>query len=104
MSRQGQTNLQLIPLGASVSSKLKANHEFIDLTSLLDNREEPLSITISTGVINLHQGQKSKYPIPLSLWTDAFLIFPAIYLVNYLGSKFIKILSYDQGDAVFTRG
>ena len=42
-----------------------------------------MSVTISTGVINLHQGQKSKYHIFLSQWTDAFLIFWAIYLVKF---------------------
>ena len=50
---------------------------------MLDNKEELLSVTISTGVINLHQGQKSKYHIFLSQWTDAFLIFWAIYLVKF---------------------
>ena len=74
-----------IPLDAPVSSKLKAkiwNPEFIDLKYLLDNREEPLSVTISTGVINLLQGQKSKYSISQSQWTDAFFYFSAIYLVK----------------------
>ena len=101
-----------IPLGASVSSKLKAkiwNHEFIDLRSLLDNGEEPLSVTISTGVINLHQGQKSKYPISLSQWTDAFLIFSAIYMVKFPqeGPNLLKYchmvreMQYLHGDNAF---
>ena len=50
-----------IPLGASVSQKLKSkiwNNEYFDLKSLLDNKEEPLSVTITSGVINFHQGQK----------------------------------------------
>lgn len=41
------------------------NNEYIDLKSLLDSKEEPLSVTISTGVINLHQSQKSKVPISI---------------------------------------
>lgn len=35
------------------------------MKSLLDSKEEPLSVTISTGVINLHQSQKSKVPISI---------------------------------------
>ena len=71
-----------IPLGASVSQKLKSkiwNNEYFDFKSLLDNKEEPLSVTITSGVMNFHQGQKSKYPLTLNQWTDAFLIFSDIY-------------------------
>ena len=97
-----------IPLGASVSQKLKSkiwNHEYLDFKSLLDNKEEPLSVTITSGVINFHQGQKSKYPLTLNRWTNAFLIFSAIYLeVSSRGCKSLEILFYDQGNAIFTWG
>lgn len=51
------------PLGASVSQKVKKQNlvnEFIDLRSILSVREDPLSITVSTGVMNLHQDSKFK--------------------------------------------
>ena len=65
------------PLGASVSQKVKKQNlvnEFIDLRSILSVREDPLSITVSTGVINLHQDSKFKNPISIAYWTDAFLL------------------------------
>ena len=74
------------PLGASVSQKVKKQNlvnEFIDLRSILSVREDPLSITVSTGVINLHQDSKSKNPISTAHWTDAFLVYSAIYLEKY---------------------
>lgn len=75
-----------IPLGTTVSHKIKTkiwSDEFIDLRSLLSFREDPLSVTISTGVINLHQDPKFKAPISIAQWTDAFLIFSAIYLQKF---------------------
>lgn len=44
-----------IPFGTQYPKKKKnLNNEYIDLKSFLDSKEEPLSVTISTGVINLH--------------------------------------------------
>lgn len=54
-----------IPFGTQYPKKKNLNNEYIDLKSLLDSKEEPLSVTISTGVINLHQSQKSKVPISI---------------------------------------
>ena len=101
-----------IPLGASVSQKLKSkiwNNEYFDFKSLLDNKEEPLSVTITSGVINFHQGQKSKYPLTLNQWTDAFLIFSAIYLEKFPheGANLLKYcfmvreMQYLHGDNAF---
>lgn len=101
-----------IPLGASVSIKLRQKiwcNEYIDLKSLLDTKDEPLSVTISTGVINLHQGQKSKVPISLGQWTDAFLIFSAIYLEKFPTEApnllkychMIREMQYLHGDQAF---
>ena len=45
--------------------------------------EEPVSVTISAGIINLQQGSKQKYPLSISQWTDAFLVFTCIYLEKY---------------------
>lgn len=73
---------------------------------MIDSKEEPLSVTISTGVINLHQGQKTKYPIPISLnqWTDAFFIFSlftyeAQNLLKY--GHMIREMQYLHGDDAF---
>lgn len=54
-----------IRFGTQYPKKKNLNNEYIDLKSLLDSKEEPLSVTISTGVINLHQSQKSKVPISI---------------------------------------
>ena len=75
-----------IPLGASVSQKIKTKiwtNEFIDLRAVLNFKEDPLSVTISSGVINLNHDAKFKNPISIDLWTDAFLVFTAIYLEKY---------------------
>lgn len=76
-----------IPLSSSVSVKIKSkvlNNDFIDFRTLLSTREEPLSVSISSGVINLHQGPKFKTRISIAQWTDAFLIFAAVYIEKYL--------------------
>ena len=39
--------------------------------------------TISSGVINLNHDAKFKNPISIDHWTDAFLVFTAIYLEKY---------------------
>lgn len=75
-----------IPLSSSVSVKIKSkvwNNEFIDFRTLLSTREEPLSVSISSGVINLHQGPRFKTPISIAQWTDAFFIFAAVYIEKY---------------------
>lgn len=76
-----------IPLSSSVSVKIKSkvwNYEFLDFRTLLSTREEPLSVSISSGVINLHQGPKFETRISIAQWTDAFLIFAAVYIEKYL--------------------
>ena len=40
-------------------------------------------MTISSGVINLNQESKFQTPISIGQWTDAFLVFSAIYLEKY---------------------
>ena len=75
-----------IPLVASVLQKLKAkiwSNEFTDLRTVLTFKEDSLSVTISSGVINLNQDSKFKNPISIGQWTDAFLVFSAIYLEKY---------------------
>ncbi|XP_061187484.1 uncharacterized protein LOC133195612 [Saccostrea echinata] len=76
-----------VPLGATVSSKLKLkiwNNEFVDLKLLLPNsNEEPLSIMVKAGKIELQQTSSNKNPITIHQWTDAFLIFSTIYLQKF---------------------
>ena len=76
---------------------------------MLDNKENFLSVTITSGVINLHKGQKSKYPLTLNQWTDAFFIFSVVYLekfphqgVNLLKYCYvIREMQYLHGDNSF---
>lgn len=49
----------------------------------MQQREEPLSLKISTGSVTLQQGF-SKPKTPIQQWTDAFLIYMAIYIEKYL--------------------
>lgn len=76
-----------VPLGATVSAKLKLkiwNNEFVELKSLLPNsNEEPLSIMVKAGKIELQQASSNKNPITIHQWTDAFLIFISIYLQKF---------------------
>lgn len=75
-----------IPLSSTVSQKTKTkiwNNEFVDLRSLLSVRDEPLSVSISSGIINVQQSPKFKFPISISQWTDAFLIFASIYIEKF---------------------
>lgn len=52
---------------------------------MLQQREEPLSLKISTGSVTLQQGfSKPKTPLSIQQWTDAFLIYMAIYIDKYL--------------------
>lgn len=53
---------------------LSTREEFIEFRTLLSTREEPLSVPISSGVINLHQGPKFKTPINIAQRTDALHI------------------------------
>ncbi|KAK3103944.1 hypothetical protein FSP39_023083 [Pinctada imbricata] len=73
-----------VPLGATTSAKIKNkiwSNEFVDLKSLLpDQKDEPLSITIKAGKIDVEQSSKNKAPLNINQWTDAFLIFSSIYL------------------------
>ncbi|XP_056018346.1 uncharacterized protein LOC130054061 [Ostrea edulis] len=76
--------LDAVPLGATISVKLKNKiwaNEFVDLRSLLpDQSEEPLSITIKAGKIDVEHTSKNKSPLSINQWTDAFLIFSTIYI------------------------
>ncbi|XP_061170772.1 uncharacterized protein LOC133180246 [Saccostrea echinata] len=73
-----------IPLGATVPSKIKSkiwSNEFIDLRSLLTHQEEdPVTLMITPGVINLQYSQKSKTPLSINQLTDTFLIFTCIII------------------------
>jgi hypothetical protein len=76
-----------IPLGAAtplrVRSKIWAN-QYIDLSLLLQCREEPLSLNISSGSVTSQQGQtKQKTPLSIHQWTDAFLIYMSIYIQKF---------------------
>lgn len=79
------------------------NSEYFYHKSLLDNKEEPLSVTITSGMINLHHGQKSKCPLTLNQWTYAFFIFSAIYSEKFPneGANILKYLFYDLGNEIF---
>ncbi|XP_056001605.1 uncharacterized protein LOC130048632 [Ostrea edulis] len=76
-----------VPLGATVSAKVKLkiwNNEFVDLKFLLPNStEEPLSIMVKSGKIELQQASTNKNPITIHQWTDAYLIFISIYLQKF---------------------
>jgi hypothetical protein len=73
-----------ISLGAITPSKMKSNiwaNEYVDLRSLLQHqKEDPVTLLITPGVINLQHAQKSKKPISIHQWTDAFLVFICIML------------------------
>lgn len=74
------------PLAASLSTKVKTkiwNNEYIDFRTIINSREEPLSVSISSGVINLHQNNKFKTPITMTQWTDAFLVFAAVFIEKF---------------------
>ena len=86
-----------IPLGASVSQKL---HKKIDTTyNLLDNKEELLLVTITSGLINLHRGQKSKYSLTFNQWVDAKLSQEGVDLLTYC--LMITEMQYLHGDNAF---
>lgn len=58
-----------IPLGASISVKIKSkiwSNEYIDVRCLLSHQEEdPVTLLVSPGVINLQHTSKSKSPFLL---------------------------------------
>lgn len=65
------------------NEKIWAN-QFINLNILLQQREGPLSLKISTGSVTLQQGfSKPKTPMSIQQWTDAFVIYMAIYIEKY---------------------
>ncbi|XP_062590953.1 uncharacterized protein LOC134252480 [Saccostrea cucullata] len=102
-----------IPLGATVPNKIKSkiwSNEFIDLRSLLTHQEEdPVTLLITPGVINLQHSQKSKTPLSINQWTDAFLVFTCIviqqkpteapHLLKYM--SFIRELQKLHGDSAW---
>ncbi|XP_056006759.1 uncharacterized protein LOC125660074 [Ostrea edulis] len=102
-----------IPLGASTPSKIKTiiwANEFIDLRCLLLHQEEdPVTLFITPGIINFQHSQKSKTPLSINQWTDAFLVFKCIilqkdptqapHLLKYMA--FIRELQKLHGDAAW---
>ncbi|XP_052694795.1 uncharacterized protein LOC128173113 isoform X1 [Crassostrea angulata] len=76
-----------IPLGAATPHRLKAKiwaNQFIDLGLLLQRREDPISLNISSGSLIVQQGSsKPKLPMSIQRWTDAFLIFMGIFIEKY---------------------
>ncbi|XP_056003560.1 uncharacterized protein LOC130049684 [Ostrea edulis] len=76
-----------IPPGAATSQRLKAKvwaSQFIDLSLLLQRREEPISLSITTGSVTVQQRHsKPKAPLSIQQWTDAFLIFMGIYIEKF---------------------
>ncbi|XP_062598861.1 uncharacterized protein LOC134260311 [Saccostrea cucullata] len=92
-----------------IKSKIWSN-EFIDLRSLLTHQEEdPVTLLITPGVINLQHSQKSKTPLSINQWTDAFLVFTCIviqqkpteapHLLKYM--SFIRELQKLHGDSAW---
>lgn len=73
-----------IPLGVTISTKIKnkiCSNKYIDFRSLVSNQsEDPLSVTIRAGKIDVEHNQKQKTHISIYQWTDAFLTFACIYL------------------------
>ncbi|XP_062566820.1 uncharacterized protein LOC134229119 [Saccostrea cucullata] len=102
-----------IPLGATVPYKIKSkiwSNEFIDLRGLLTHQEEdPVTLLITPGVINLQHSRKSKTPLSINQWTDAFLVFTCIviqqkpneapHLLKYM--SFIRELQKLHGDSAW---
>jgi hypothetical protein len=52
-----------------------------------------MALTVSAVEINLKKGNKPKYPLSLSHWTDAFHVFISIYLENF-PTEAIHMLKY----------
>ena len=75
-----------IPLGAAVPIKTKGKiweDKYIDLSSLLQRQGEPLSLNIASASITLQQPAKHKAPLTIHQWTDAFLLFMAVYIEKF---------------------
>lgn len=76
-----------IPLGALVPTKVKNKiwaNDYVDLRSLLPNHEQdPFTLTVTSGSINVQHNAKAKTPLSVHQWTDAFLIFTCIYLEKF---------------------
>ncbi|KAJ8321263.1 hypothetical protein KUTeg_001121 [Tegillarca granosa] len=77
-----------IPIGATVSQKIKQkiwDDEYLDFHCLLSSySEDPLSIDISPGIINVQQNSKYRHPLSINQWTTCFLTFMAIYIEKHL--------------------
>ncbi|KAJ8319669.1 hypothetical protein KUTeg_002778 [Tegillarca granosa] len=77
-----------IPIGATVSQKIKQkiwDDEYLDFHCLLSSySEDPLSIDISPGIINVKQNSKYRHPLSINQWTTCFLTFMAIYIKKHL--------------------
>lgn len=73
-----------IPLGATVSNKLKQkiwDNTFFDLRLLLPNQQDDdFSVSVERGAINFQHGKYQKFPISINQWTSAFLIFGSIHM------------------------
>lgn len=89
-----------IPLGASISVKIKSkiwSNEYIDIRCLLSHQEEdPVTLLVSPGIINLQHTSKSKTPLSINQWTDAFLVFTCITIQKKpeLAPHLLKYMSF----------
>lgn len=76
-----------ILLGAATFHRLKPmiwENQFIDLSLLLQSREDPISLNMSSGSVIVQQGSsKPKLPLSVQQWTDAFLIFMGMFIEKY---------------------
>lgn len=73
-----------IPLGATVSAKLKQkiwDNSYFDIRLLLPNQQDDnCSVSVERGAINFQQGKFQKFPISINQWTSAFLIYASIFI------------------------
>ncbi|XP_055997871.1 uncharacterized protein LOC130047269, partial [Ostrea edulis] len=76
-----------ISLAATIPHRLKAKiweNQFIDLRLIMQRQEEPISLNIAAGSITVQQSSsKNKVPLSIQQWTDAFLIFMAVYIEKH---------------------
>lgn len=87
------------------SSHTQLNKKFGQTTFTVIFREDPLSVTSSAGVNNLHQDPKFKPPISISQCTDVFLVFFGCLprQISKWGPAPAQILPYHQEITSVTR-